>query len=164
MGLTLADSRRGEKLLWPDFASPQVRKLKDPMHFVVSCVRASYEDKAILNTGPMQTWLNRAAEGLYNRQTPDGYPLTTSAWTSSGQMSSRFELARTIGGGSAGLFKSEDPARPTEMPAFPQLANGMYYELIAGTLGASTRAALDKAGTPQEWNTLFLSSPEFMYR
>ena len=69
-----------------------------------------------------------------------------------------------IGGGSAALFKPEDSARSAEGPALPKLANWLYYELVGGTLGASTRAALDKAATPQEWNALLLSSPEFMYR
>jgi hypothetical protein len=29
-------------------------------------------------------------------------------------------------------------------------------------LSDKTRAALEKATSPQDWNTLFLSSPEFM--
>jgi hypothetical protein len=133
------------------------------MHFVVSAVRASYE-QPIVNTGPMQNWLNRAGEGLYNRQTPDGYALTEAAWTSSGQMSSRFELAKTIGSGSAGLFRSDDAAAPADLPAVPRLANAMYRDTVALTLGSSTRAALEQAATPREWNALFLSAPEFMYR
>ncbi len=44
------------------------------------------------------------------RQTPDGYPLTELGWASSGQMSRRFEIARAIGAGSAGLFDPEDGA------------------------------------------------------
>jgi uncharacterized protein (DUF1800 family) len=147
----------------PEFASAGLHKFKDPMHFVVSAVRASYE-QPIVNTGPMQNWLNRAGEGLYNRQTPDGYALTEAAWTSSGQMSSRFELAKTIGSGSAGLFRSDDAAAPADLPAVPRLANAMYRDTVALTLGSSTRAALEQAATPREWNALFLSAPEFMYR
>jgi hypothetical protein len=33
---------------------------------------------------------------------------------------------------------------------------------VQPTLSQATRAALDQAGSPQEWNTLFLASPEFM--
>ena len=42
---------------------------------MVSAVRLAYDDKPILNTGPMLGWLNRLGEAPYNRQTPDGYPL-----------------------------------------------------------------------------------------
>jgi hypothetical protein len=31
-------------------------------------------------------------------------------------------------------------------------------------LRPSTRVALDKATSPQEWNVFLLSSPDFMYR
>jgi uncharacterized protein (DUF1800 family) len=133
------------------------------MHYVVSAVRLAYDGKPILNTGPMLGWLNRLGEGLYNRQTPDGYPLDEAAWSSSGQMSTRFEIARAIGSGSAGLFRAEGPT-PSDRPAFPQLSNALYHGVLASTFGERTRAALDGATSPQEWNVLLLSSPEFMFR
>jgi uncharacterized protein (DUF1800 family) len=130
---------------------------------VVSAVRLAYDGRPILNTSPVLGWLSRLGEGLYNRQTPDGYPLDEAAWSSSGQMTTRFEIARIIGSGSAGLFKT-DGATPAEAPAFPQLSNALYHASLAPTFGASTRTALATAGSPQEWNVLLLSSPEFMYR
>lgn len=139
------------------------RKFKDPMHYVVSAVRLSYEDKPILNAGPMLNWLSRMGQPLYGRQTPDGYALADSAWASPGQMTTRFEIARTIGSGSAGLFRTEGP-QPLEKPAFPQLASALYFQAIEPTLGPATREALTKAATPQEWNTFYLSSPEMMHR
>jgi uncharacterized protein (DUF1800 family) len=147
----------------PEFHQSLGGKFKDPVHYVVSAVRLAYDDKAILNTGPMINWLNRLGEAPYNRQTPDGYPMDEMAWAGPGQMNTRFEVARAIGGGSAGLFKSEG-AMPTERPAFPQLANPLYYDGIAPRLAAATRQALDQANSPQEWNALLLSSPEFMHR
>jgi hypothetical protein len=50
------------------------------------------------------------------------------------------------------------------MPAFPQLSNALYHEALAATFGARTHAALDAAVSPQEWNVVLLSSPEFMFR
>jgi hypothetical protein len=50
------------------------------------------------------------------------------------------------------------------VPAFPQLSNALYHTSLAPTFGASTHAALAASGSPQEWNVLLLSSPEFMYR
>ena len=145
------------------FTASAPTKFKDPMHFVVSSVRACYGDRVVLNTMPMQNWLNRMGQGLYNRQTPDGYPSNLASWSSSGQMATRFEIARTLGGGSAGLFKTDDPMAPREQPAFPQLAKPIYYDMIRPLLAAPTRDALDGAASPQDWNSLYLSSPEFMY-
>jgi uncharacterized protein (DUF1800 family) len=147
----------------PEFEASLTTKFKDPMHYVVSAVRLAYDDKPILNTGPMIGWLNRLGEAPYNRQTPDGYPLDQVAWAGPGQMNTRFEVARAIGGGSAGLFKREG-AVPTERPAFPQLANPLYYDGMAPRLAPATKEALEQAGSPQEWNVLLLSSPEFMHR
>jgi uncharacterized protein (DUF1800 family) len=146
-----------------EFRASLGHKFKDPVHYVVSSVRLAYGDKQILNPNPMLNWLNRMGEPLYGRQTPDGYPLVESAWDSPGQMTTRFDIAKTIGSGSAGLFKTEGP-RPKERPAFPQLANALYYQSIQQSLSSSTRQALDQAASPQEWNTFLLASPEFMHR
>jgi len=146
-----------------EFTQSLGRKFKDPLHYVVSAVRLTYDDKVILNAGPMLNWLNRMAEPLYGRQTPDGYPLTQSGWASPGQMTTRFEIAKAIGTGTNGLFKPEGP-QAQERPAFPQLANALYYKSLQQSLAAPTRQALEQAGSPQEWNTLLLSSPELMHR
>ncbi|MFX8235221.1 DUF1800 family protein, partial [Acinetobacter baumannii] len=83
--------------------------------------RLAYADKVVLNTGPMIGWLYRLGQAPYNRQTPDGYPLDENAWAGPGQMTTRFEIARAIGSGSAGLFRAEGEKQ--DRPAFPQLAN-----------------------------------------
>jgi hypothetical protein len=95
--------------------------------------------------------------------TPDGYPLLSSAWDSPGQMATRFEIAKAIGSGSAGLFKTDGP-QTQERAAFPQLSNALYYQSIASTLAPATLQALDLAVSPQEWNTFLLSAPEMMVR
>jgi uncharacterized protein (DUF1800 family) len=136
---------------------------KDPMHFAVSAVREAYDGRAIINTVPMQNWLNRMAEGLYNHETPDGYPMIAAAWNGPGQMAVRFEIARQIGSGSAGLFKPDMPGA-VDQPAFPQLQNALYYSGLGQSLSVPTRTALGQAVSLQDWNTLFLSSPEFMRR
>jgi uncharacterized protein (DUF1800 family) len=145
----------------PEFAASLGTRFKDPVRYIYSAVRLAYDDKVIVNTAPVQAWLNKLAEGLYNHQTPDGYAMEASAWDSSGEMMTRFEIARQIGTNSAGLFKAPGPDG-VEEPAFPLLQNGLYFDGLRATLSAETRAALDKATSPQEWNTLFLCSPEFM--
>lgn len=146
-----------------EFNQSTVHKFKDPMRFVVSAVRLAYDEKPILNVNPMLNWINRMGQPLYGRATPDGYSLQSAAWASPGQLATRFEIAKAIGSGSAGLFKSEGPD-VRELPAFPQFANALYYQSIAKGLGPSTRKALEQAASPQEWNTFLLSSPEMMQR
>ena len=146
-----------------EFAASLGRKFKDPLHYVISAVRLAYDDKVILNTGPMINWLNRMGELPYGRQTPDGYPLISTDWASPGQLATRFEVARALGYGAAGLFRAEGP-QGTEQPAFPQLANALYYQAVESTLSEQTRLALSRASSPQEWNMLLLASPEFMNR
>lgn len=147
----------------PEFTNARPTKFKDPMRYVLSSVRLAYDDKAVLNVGPVLNWINRMGQPLYGRQTPDGYPLVASAWDSAGQLTTRFEIAKAIGSGSAGLFKSDGP-QSTEKAAFPQLANALYYQAIQNGLSSATRAALDQANSPQEWNTFLLAAPESMHR
>jgi uncharacterized protein (DUF1800 family) len=183
----------------PEFRQSLGTVFKDPVHYAVSSVRLMYGDKVIVNAQPIIGWLNRMGQGLYARETPDGYPMTSAAWTGPGQMSVRFEIARQIGGGAAGLFKppappaavaavgmagapamagpmasgmatataplTASPASPAvPIPALPKLQNAAYYSAIAPALAGQTRTALTQASSPQEWNALFLSSPEFMHR
>jgi uncharacterized protein (DUF1800 family) len=137
-------------------------KFKDPMRYVVSAVRFAYDGRPITNTRPLLNWLNGLGEAPFAHQTPDGYPLTELAWASSGQMSRRFEIARLIGSGNAGLFDSEDGSAAAAS-GFPQLSNRLYFEGVEPFLAARTRTALDRANSQQEWNTFLLSSPDFSY-
>ena len=146
-----------------EFTHSLSHKFKDPLHYVVSAVRLAYDDKPILNAGPILNWLNRMGEPLYGKQTPDGYPMTQSAWASPGQMNTRFEIAKAIGSGSAGLFKPDGPLAQ-EQAAFPQLSNALFYQSLQKALSPATRKVLDKANSPQEWNTFLLASPEMMNR
>lgn len=147
----------------PEFQAATRRKFKDPMRFALSAVRLAYDERPVLNAGPVLGWLQRMGEPLYGRVTPDGYPMVASAWVSPGQLTTRFEIAKAIGSGSAGLFRTEG-MQPADRPAFPQLSNALYYRAIRATLAPATRATLEQAASPQEWNALLLSSPEFMRR
>jgi len=138
------------------------KKFKDPMRFVVSSVRFAYDGRPITNTRPLLNWLNSLGESPFGRQTPDGYPMTELNWASSGQMSRRFEIARAIGSGNAGLFDPEDGGTPTAS-GFPQLSNRLYFEAVEPFLLTNTRTALNRANSQQEWNTFLLSSPDFAY-
>jgi uncharacterized protein (DUF1800 family) len=148
--------------LAPEFNAALGGKFKDPMRYVVSAVRLAYDQNPISNTRPMLNWLNSLGEAPFGRQTPDGYPLSESSWASPGQMSRRFEIARAIGSGNAGLFDAED-AGGAAAAGFPQLSGRLYIEAWEPFLSASTRSALAHANSQQEWNTFLLSSPDFNY-
>jgi uncharacterized protein (DUF1800 family) len=150
-----------EMFLAPELDAALGGKFKDPMRFVISSVRFAYDGRTISNTRPMLNWLNGLGEAPFGRATPDGYPLTELAWASSGQMSRRFEIARAIGSGNAGLFDAEDGS--SAGGGFPQLSNRLYYEAVEPFLGARTKDALARANSQQEWNTFLLASPDFNY-
>lgn len=122
----------------PEFARSLGGKFKDPMHYVVSTARLALDDRPLPDAAPLLMWLARLGELPNDHQTPDGYPLVEAAWSSPGQMTTRFEFARAVG--------ARVPS-PLERP-----------------ISASTRAALAQAVSPRERNGLLLASPDFMYR
>jgi uncharacterized protein (DUF1800 family) len=144
-------------------ASASTGKFKDPMQFIVSSLRLAYDGKVITNYRPIVGWLTQLSEPPYGHVTPEGYGSAETAWASPGQLVKRFEIARAIGAGSAGLFNTEDN-RPGPSVGFPMLNNRLFYEAIEPTLGTRTREALAQAASQAEWNTLLLASPEWMQR
>ena len=138
-------------------------KFKDPMVFVISSLRLAYEGKVLTNYRPVVGWLQQLGEPLYGRVTPDGYALTEPAWTSSGQIVKRFEIARAIGGGNAGLFNLEDNS-PGPAVGFPMIGSKFFFERIEPALSAKAREALGASASQQEWNTMLLASPDWMQR
>lgn len=171
------------------FAAPAFRaslgtKFKDPMHYVVSAVRLAYDDRPVVDATPMLGWIARLGQPPFGRQTPDGYPLDEAAWSGSGQMTARFEIARAIGSGTPALFRAETPgaspamtpgalsppaaamapapATAADRPPMPVLANVVWDRSTRDRIAPPTRRALEQARSPQEWNAFLLSSPEFM--
>jgi uncharacterized protein (DUF1800 family) len=124
----------------PEFQASLRHKFKDPVHYVYSAVRVAWDGKPMAEPGRVLFWLGRLGEPLYLRQTPDGYPLAGGEWSSAGQMTVRFEVARAIA------------------YAAPLFESGMVRT------GESTRAMLEKANSNQEKSFLLLASPEFMLR
>ena len=146
----------------PEFAASLGRKFKDPVHYVLSALRFAYDEKPVANAAPALLWLNRMGQGLYGRETPDGYPLTQASWSSPGQMTARFEVARAIAAGQGALLGDEAiSAKSTDVP---QLSGSAHSGVVRKTLSPSTLTALEQARSAAEWNVYFLSSPEFMHR
>src|ERR671935_251677 len=117
-------------------------KFKAPLHYPLSALRLVLDERPLPDPQPVIGALARMGEPLYARATPDGYPLRRADWASPGQLATRFEIARGIA--------YRVPARIWDEPL--------------GALSSSTRETLAQAASPQEWNLLLLSSPEFMVR
>jgi len=148
-----------------EFAQSLGKKFKDPIHYAVSAVRATYGNQVIVNAQPMLNWLNRMGEPLYGHETPDGYALTTAGWSGPGEMETRFEIAQQIGSGARNLFRPNDPAAPPPPPQPPPvLQQTAYYSALTPALSQTTAAAIAKGQNQVDRNMLFLSSPEFMQR
>lgn len=138
-------------------------KFKDPVQFVLSAVRLSYPDQIITNPQPIQGWIQRLGEPLFGRETPDGYGLSASDWAGPGQLAARFEVARQIGSGPSGLFHG-GPSGGPDTPAYPDARGALWYRCLRRDVGSGTAAALGRATSAEDWNVLYLSSPEFMRR
>jgi uncharacterized protein (DUF1800 family) len=126
----------------PEFRASLGTKFKDPLHYALSGLRLVLDEKPLPDAQPVIGALARMGEPLYARATPDGYPLTRTDWASPGQLETRFEIARGLA--------YRVPYRLWDEPVRP--------------LSAATLDALAQARSPQEWNLLLLSSPEFMNR
>jgi uncharacterized protein (DUF1800 family) len=148
----------------PELAAAPPAKFKDPNRFVVSAVRLTYDGAPIINVKPLVNWTRQMAQPAFGRLTPDGWSLNGSAWSSSGQLARRFEIARAIGGGNR-LFAADDNAPPPKLPPPVLHDSELVATTVAPWLSAPTRAALDASvAAPRDWNTYLLSSPEFNQR
>jgi uncharacterized protein (DUF1800 family) len=145
-----------------EFAASLGKKFKDPIHYAVSAVRATYGNQVILDAQPLLNWLNRMGEPLYGHETPDGYGLTAASWSGPGAMETRFEIAQQIGNGARNLFKPENAPPPAAPP--PVLQQTAYYSALTPVLSQATANAIAQGTSQADRNMLFLSSPEFMRR
>ena len=145
-----------------EFAASLGRKFKDPVHYAVSAVRATYGDQVISDPQPLLNWLNRMGEPLFGHETPDGYSLIAAGWSGPGEMETRFEIAQQIGSGARQLFKPQNGPPPPAPP--PVLQQTAYYTALTPALSQATASAIAQGASQADRNMLFLSSPEFMRR
>ena len=165
----------------PEFKASLGHKFKDPIHYILSSVRASYDDQPVVNLAPVTNWLNRMGEPLYGHETPDGYAMDEASWSGPGQMETRFEFAQQLGHGNLPVFALSQPPAPSPMPGAdmtaappaapvrsqpvpPPLLQTTLYQSISPTLSAATMGAMNQAANPGDKTMLFLAAPEFMYR
>ncbi|RSL14551.1 uncharacterized protein (DUF1800 family) [Edaphobacter aggregans] len=80
----------------PEFWSPEAyrAKVKTPLEFVVSAVRAS--DAGVNNAQPLVGALDKLGMPLYGMQTPNGYSWVAEPWVSTSALVSRMNFALVL--------------------------------------------------------------------
>ena len=113
--------------------------------------------RRITNYRPIVGWLHAArASRCTDGSRRTAIRSTEAAWTSSGQMVRRFEIARAIGSGNAGLFNHDDNT-PGPSIGFPMLSSRLFYDAIEPALcardarGARPRPRRSRSGTRSCW-------------
>ena len=82
----------------PEFWAPEVyrAKVKTPLEFVASAVRASNAD--VVNGIPLVQSLEKLGMPLYGMQTPNGYSWTAEPWVSTSALVNRLNFALVLSG------------------------------------------------------------------
>ena len=82
----------------PEFWSPEVyrAKVKTPLEFVTSAVRASGAD--VTNAQPLVQSLEKLGMPLYGMQTPNGYSWTQEHWVNTGDLVNRMNFSLVLAG------------------------------------------------------------------
>ncbi|MDQ2732503.1 MAG: DUF1800 domain-containing protein, partial [Armatimonadota bacterium] len=83
----------------PEFWAPaaQRTKVKTPLEFVVSAVRASGAE--VTDAQPLVAALNQLGMPLYGMQTPNGYSWKADAWVNTGNLVNRMNFALALSSG-----------------------------------------------------------------
>jgi uncharacterized protein (DUF1800 family) len=125
-----------------EFWSPQVYrgKVKTPLEFLVSAVRAS--DATVTNPLPLVQAMDRLGMPVWGMQTPNGYGWTAEDWVSSNGLLSRMNFALVLSGNKvsgtktdwAGMVGSGDASAATE-----RVLEG---DLLGQAAGERTREAV----------------------
>lgn len=141
------------------------QKFKDPVHYVYSSLRLAYaEFPPLTQVDIVNRWLSRMGQPLYQRLTPDGYPLTQSDWSGSGQMTVRFDLARQIASCPQIFYESAQDKTKPYLPPLPALASEYEKQGLFRDLSPATRQVIEQAKSIEDANMYLLASPEFMRR
>jgi uncharacterized protein (DUF1800 family) len=156
-------------------------KVKTPLEFVVSSVRASGAD--ITNATPLARQLQNMGMPLYGAQPPTGYAMKADAWVNSSALLGRMNFALALAAGRLkGTQIDADRLFGTEIPGDPQqtlalLENSLLgnevskqtHDVISARLQDPkiSRRKLDDPARPPNVaiiEGLLLGSPEFQRR
>ena len=168
-------------------------KVKTPLEFVVSAVRAT--GATVVNAQPLVAQLRNLGMPLYGCVPPTGYSMTADAWVNTGSLLNRMNFALQLvsgqmqpgPGGPRG--QGAPPPRPNQQALQRNLGRGgfgrgpiqidmatlapdtgdqsrasLIDSMLAGKASDATQKTLARAETPQQLVALTLGSPEFQRR
>jgi uncharacterized protein (DUF1800 family) len=138
----------------PEFLSADAyrAKVKTPLEFVVSAVRATGAD--VQDATPLVRAMQQLGMPLYMCQPPTGYKDTADAWVNTGALVNRMNFA---------LQLAANPQRwvaRNEALSYDRLVETVLNDDISQT----TRDTIAKATTAEQRTALTLGSPEFQRR
>jgi uncharacterized protein (DUF1800 family) len=131
----------------PEAWQDPLAKLKSPLEYVVSCLRALPAARGV-KPQPLLLVLHEMGQRPFAAPSPQGWPDTAQAWAGADGLWKRIEWAGIL---AAGLGSRVDPLA---------LARETYGE----ALGEPTRLAVARAESRQQGLALWLASPEFQRR
>ena len=133
-------------------------KIKTPLEYVVSTVRASGAE--ITNTQPLINALNQMGMPLYGCVPPTGYSNKADAWVSTGELVNRMNFAVTLTSNRfGGIFSDWSTTQPTVTPA--ETEQILEARLIPTGVSEKTRAAvLDQIQTQTQPSVQIFPPPD----
>jgi uncharacterized protein (DUF1800 family) len=166
----------------PEFWAPDAyrAKVKTPLEFVVSAVRATNAD--VTNALPLVQTLNKMSMPLYQQQPPTGYSMKADAWVNSAALLNRMNFALALASGKmSGVGFDAQQAFGVQSLSPEQTVNHLENLLLAGTISKQTHDTIlkqisdpqvtghapDGPARPVKVNViagLILGSPEFQRR
>lgn len=143
----------------PEFFSKDARhaKVKTPLEFVVSAVRAS--GATVNNVQPLVQALRTLGMPLYGAQPPTGWGDTAEDWINTGALLGRLNFAIQLAGGQ--LRGTRVNIRALAPDTSEATRDALVSKIVATDVSAITRDTLAKAESPQHLVALTLGSPEF---
>jgi uncharacterized protein (DUF1800 family) len=150
----------------PEFLAPQARtaKVKTPLEFVVSAVRAS--GATVVDATALARRIGEMGMPLYMQQPPTGYKDTADAWVSTSGLLARLNFALDLAENRvSGVLVNPATLVPTAGPA-DALSASLAARFVPQGLSDQTRKTLAAEAelTPSRVAGLVLGSPEFQRR
>ena len=163
----------------PEFWSPQAyrAKVKTPLEFVVSTVRASAAD--VSNPMPLVQILAKMGEPLYQMQPPTGYSMRADYWINSDALLDRLNFALQMSNSQVGGVKFDAPkllslgvltdfqsadrraasSQNAEMRGADRAMSLLEWTLLQGDVSKQTQSLLEQRLKEQEQTTPLVKDP-----
>jgi uncharacterized protein (DUF1800 family) len=165
----------------PEFWAPEAyrAKVKTPLEFVVSAVRASGAD--VTDPMPIARQMQNMGMPLYGNQAPTGYSMKADAWVNSSALLGRMNFAMALTSGKIKGVQVDNEPAPIRSEDPQQTLVELENNLLAGEVSKQThdvisarlqdakitRRKLDDPARPPNISMiagLLLGSPEFQRR